>query len=164
MAFMVSSVAAATLRLLDNAAARENWFFRISCAARRAARCALLLRDRGRMALRALAASVSSWPLFQSSRRVVTSVLTAIAEAPGFSGPRTKVGKRNRASQAASRRVVPQTSAALVSKSVITGSSWCMLSLGMLTDDWHPDVLRNKGVKSGWEQQNSTPAECGGVL
>ncbi len=39
-----------------------------------------------------------------------------------------------------------------------------MLGLGMLTADWHPDVLRCKGVKTGWEEQNSTVAECGGVL
>ena len=34
----------------------------------------------------------------------------------------------------------------------------------MLTADWHPDVFRCRGVKSGWVQQNSTIAECGGVL
>jgi len=39
-----------------------------------------------------------------------------------------------------------------------------MLGLGMLTADWHLDVLRCRGVKSGWEEQNSTAAECGGVL
>ena len=32
----------------------------------------------------------------------------------------------------------------------------------MLTADWHPDVLRCKGVKSGWAQQNSTATVCGG--
>ena len=123
MAFMVSSVASATPRLPDSDAARENWFFRIICAARRAARCALLLRDGGRIVLRALADNVSSWPLFQRSRRVVTSALTIVAEAPGFCGPKTKVGNKQRASQAASRRTVLLTSAALVINSVITGSS-----------------------------------------
>jgi hypothetical protein len=98
MAFMVSSVASATPRLPALAAARENWFFRISCAGRRAALCALLLRDGGRVVPRALAASVSSWPLFQRSNRVVTSVLNVVAKAPGFCGPKTKVGKRKRAS------------------------------------------------------------------
>ena len=123
MAFMVSSVASATPKLPDSAAARENSFFQISCAARRAARCALLLRDGGRIVLRALAAIVSSWPLFQRFRRVVTSALTVVAEAPGICGPMTKVGKRKRASQTASRRTLPLTSPALVSNSVITGSS-----------------------------------------
>jgi hypothetical protein len=77
----------------------------------------------GQIVLRALAASVSMWPLFQSSNRVFTSAFTVVAEAPGFCGPMTKVGKRKRPSQAASRRTVPPTSAALVSSSVITGSS-----------------------------------------
>jgi len=58
MAFMVSIVASATPRLPESVAALENWFFRISCAARRVARCALLLRGGGRVALRALAASL----------------------------------------------------------------------------------------------------------
>ncbi len=47
MAFMVSSVASATPRLPDSDVALENWFFQISCAARRAALRALLLRDGG---------------------------------------------------------------------------------------------------------------------
>ena len=123
MAFMVSSVASATPRLPDSVAARENWFFLISCAVRRVARCVLLLRDGGRIVLRALSVSVSRWPLFQSSSRVAISALTAVAEAPGFCGPKTKVGKRKRASHAASRRTVPLTSAALVSRSVIAGNN-----------------------------------------
>ncbi len=158
MALMVSAVAFATPRLLSNAAALENWFFRTSCAALRAALWPLLLPDNGLTALLARAARVSSSPLFQRSKRAAISVFTLVAEAPGFCGPRTNVGKRNKASHAASRSSTPRTSAALFSKSVITGSSWGMPGLGMLTADWHPDILKCKGVKSGWAQQNSTAA------
>ena len=84
IALIVSSVAFATPSLPDSAAARANWFFRISCAAMRAAYSALDLLDGGRVASLALAASKPSCPLSQRSKRAATSVFTAVAEAPGF--------------------------------------------------------------------------------
>ena len=84
MSLIVSWVASATLRLPASAAALANWFFLSSCAARRAARCALLLPEGGLMFALALASRASRWPLFHTSRRAAISVLTAKEDAPGI--------------------------------------------------------------------------------
>jgi hypothetical protein len=83
----------------------------------------------------ALAARVSRCPLFQRSKRAAISVLTAEEDAPGFWGPRIKVGNKNNASQAAPRRLSPLMSVALLKSSVSTGSRAGRLGLGMVTDD-----------------------------
>ena len=156
IALIVSSVASTTPRLPDRVVALANWFLRSSYAALRAARCALLLLARGGMSLFALSASVSSCPLFRWSSLATISDFTVVDDAPGFCGPKTRVGKRNSASNAASCRTFPCISTALFMRPVTTGRSCDRLGLGRFTADWHPDVLMCSGVKSGCAQQNST--------
>ncbi len=111
----------------------------------------------------ALAANTSSLPLFHRSRREAISDLTAEEDAPRFCGPRTRVGKRNNASQAASRRISPRVSAALLKRSVATGSRAATHGFGIATADRQPDSRMWRGVKSGCWLQNSTAAEWGGA-
>jgi len=131
----VSCVASATPRLHANVAALANWFFLNSCDARRATLCDLLLPEGRRMAAFALVAKISSCPLFHSSHLCVISALTAADDASGFWGPRTSVGKRNKASQAASLSTSSVMPVALVSRSVMTGMITGRHGLGRATAD-----------------------------
>jgi hypothetical protein len=107
----------------------------------------------------ALAAKTSSCPLFHRSRREAISDLTAEEDAPGFCGPKTSVGNKNSASQAASRSASPRMSAALMKRSVATGGSATTQGFGIATADKHPDSRMWKGVKCGFLLQNSTAAK-----
>ena len=164
MPAIVSGVASATPRVPASAAALANWFLRSSWAARLAALWDLLLPEGGLILARALSARTSNCPLFHRSRREVISALTAEDDAPGFWGPSTSVGNRNKASHAASRKVSPRVSAALLKRSVATGSRAARLGFGIATADRQPDSLMCKGVKLGCWLQNSTAAEWGGTL
>ncbi len=112
----------------------------------------------------ALAAKMSKCPLFQRSSRAATSVLTAEEEAPGFCGPKTRVGNRNNASHAASRNASPLMSAALLKSSVSIGSKAGILAFGIANANWQHDVFMCIGVKSGCKEQNSTAAVWEGSL
>ncbi len=101
----------------------------------------------------ALTSRASRCPLFQRSKRAAISALTAEEEAPGFWGPRTKVGNKNMASHATFRRLSPVMFAALLKSSVSTGNRVGRLGLGTATADWHPDNFICSGVKSGCKLQ-----------
>ena len=102
--------------------------------------------------------------MYHRSRREAISDLTAEEDALGFCGPRTRVGKRKSASHAASRKFSPRMSAALVKRSVATGSNAATHGCGIDTADRQPDSRMWGGVKSGCMLQNPTAAEWGGAL
>jgi hypothetical protein len=162
-ALRVSGVASATLLLSARHAARANWLWRKSAAARKAFFVFLLRVFAGRASLAAVARVARSCrsPRCQRSSLSSVSALNAEDGAPGRWGPKTKVGNKCTASQATVQRASPLVVAASLKSVVLSIMMLALAGPGRAEADWVPEVRRWSRVKAGLTRQNLTAGAWG---